>query len=141
MRDQTARTWVWVAIVVQFLGYVFDVLWHGVLRPGVDPTTVREMTHHLLSVHLPLYIGALAVLVTMSVALSRRRAGGGITFPVAWAGSVISTSAEAWHAWSHLQMDTRHAPIAGMLSALGFLLVVIGMAVSRRRQRGDGVRQ
>ena len=142
MRDQTARTWVWVAIVVQFLGYVFDGLWHGLLRPGVEPTTVSEMTHHLLTVHLPLYIGAVAVLVTTSVTLVRKmpRAEAGTALPIAWAGSALSTSAEAWHAYSHLQLDTHHAPLAGSLSALGFFVVVVGMAVAGRTRRVDGAR-
>jgi hypothetical protein len=137
MQDHTIRRWIWIAIIIQLVGYVVDVLWHGVLRPGVEPTTVGEMTHHLLTVHLPLYLGALSVLVVTGVALVRR-ALPGVAPVIAFCGAVVSAGAEAWHAYSHLQLDTQHAPIAGSLSALGFLVVIVAMTMSGRRRRRAG---
>jgi len=50
----------------------------------------------------------------------------------------ISAAAEAWHAFSHLQMDTHAAPIAGSLSFVGFLVVVVAMWLDgRRRHRAN----
>jgi hypothetical protein len=38
--------------------YAVDVAWHGLLYPGVEPTTVSEMARHLATVHLSLRLGA-----------------------------------------------------------------------------------
>ncbi len=137
MEDRSARTWIWTSLVLQFLGYVVDAVWHGLLSPGVEPTTVGEMARHLRTVHLPLYIGATSVLVSTSRALLRqtRRSVIGIAMPVAFAGAVLSAGAEAWHAYSHLRLDTHSAPIAGTLSVIGFFMVVIAMSLSRGRGR------
>jgi len=145
MQDQLARSWVWVAIVAQFVGYVFDVLWHGLLRPGAEPQTVSEMARHLATVHLPLYMGATGVLVATAAALFRRfrRWGTGVALPTAFGGAVLSTAAEAWHAYSHVRLDTHSGPIAGTLSFIGFLVVVAAMWLSsgrRRRRAGDPAR-
>jgi hypothetical protein len=61
----------------------------------------------------------------------------GITLRIAFAGAVLSAGAEAWHAYSHLRLDTHNAPLAGTLSVLGFIVIVIGMSVSswERRRR------
>jgi len=95
------------------------------------------MVRHLGTVHLPLYIGAASVLVSTSRALMRqaRRSAIGIAMPVAFAGAVLSTAAEAWHAYSHLRLDTHSAPIAGALSVIGFFVVVIAMSLSSGRWR------
>ena len=109
---QSVRSWIKVALIVQVLGYVFDAVWHGLIQPGVEPETFQEMTRHLLTVHAPLYVGALAVLITMGMALvraGRTRIG----MAIAFGGAVVSAAAEAWHAYSHLQMDTHLGPIAG----------------------------
>jgi hypothetical protein len=139
MNDHSMRRWIWASVIVQFLGYVVDAVWHGLLNPGVEPTTVGEMARHLGTVHLPLYIGAASVLVSTSGALlrQRRRSSTGIALPIAFAGAVLSAGAEAWHAYSHLRLDTHSAPVAGTLSVLGFVVVVIGMSVSswERRRR------
>jgi cytochrome bd-type quinol oxidase subunit 2 len=137
MQNRSARTWIWASLILQFFGYVFDIVWHGLLNPGVEPATVGEMVRHLSSVHLPLYIGAASVLVSTSSAFLRqiRRSGAGIAFPIAVAGAVLSATAEAWHAASHLRLDTHSAPVAGILSAIGFLVVVIAMAVSHGKQQ------
>src|SRR5437867_12007471 len=95
------------------------------------------MVRHLGTVHLPLYIGAASVLVSTSRALLRqaRRSAIGNAMTVAFAGAVLSAAAEAWHAYSHLRLDTHSAPIAGILSVIGFLVVVITMSLSRENQR------
>lgn len=81
------------------------------------------MVHHLATVHLPLYIGAAGVIVSTSKALLEQitRSRRGITLPVAFGGAVVSVGGEAWHASSHLHLDTHSAPAAGTLSAIGFL--------------------
>jgi predicted membrane protein len=133
MEDRSARTWVWASLLLQALGYGFDAIWHGLLNPGVEPTTRSEMVRHLGTVHLPLYIGAASVLVSTSRALLRqiRRSATGIALPITVAGAMLSTAAEAWHAYSHLRLDTHSAPIAGVLSVIGFFVIVIAMALSR----------
>ena len=57
MEDRSARTWVWASLLLQALGYGFDAVWHGLLHPGVEPTTRSAMVRHLGTVHLPLYMG------------------------------------------------------------------------------------
>jgi hypothetical protein len=141
MEDRSARTWIWASLGLQLLGYVFDAAWHGLLNPGTEPQTVGEMFWHLGTVHLPLYVGAASVLVSMSTALVRRagRAPIGVALPVAVAGAWLSAGAEAWHAYAHLRLDTHSAPIAGMLSFIGFLAAVLAMASARwaRRRRAS----
>jgi len=133
MEDRSARTWIWASLGLQLLGYVFDAAWHGLLNPGTEPQTVGEMVWHLGTVHLPLYVGAASVLVSTSTALVRRagRAPIGVALPVAVAGAWLSAGAEAWHAYAHLRLDTHSAPIAGMLSFIGFLAAVLAMASAR----------
>ncbi len=132
-RADWIRTWVWLSLLLQGLGYAFDALWHGVLRPGVEPQTYEAMLRHLLTVHLVLYLGAASVLVSTAMLLARRRRGAAVAF----AGAVLSAGAEAWHAWSHLQLDTHAGPVAGTLSFVGFLVVLVAMAVSGRRRRRE----
>jgi hypothetical protein len=98
--------YVWIALALQLCGYVFDALWHGVIQPGVEPTTVGDMVTHLVTVHLPLYVGAVAVLVTTVAASRRRRVA---SLGVVVAGAALSVAAEAWHAASHLRLDTHTA--------------------------------
>jgi hypothetical protein len=130
----STRSWTWAAIIVQGLGYLFDVLWHGVLSPGREPSTVAEMVRHLATVHLPLYVGALLVLATTAWAVARHVRTGmpGRAPYVALAGAAVSAGAEAWHATEHLQLDTHTAPIAGILSGVGYLVVVGAMLRSGR---------
>jgi len=137
MGDRSARRWGWASLILQALGYGFDAVWHGLLHPGVEPTTVGAMVRHLGTVHLPLYIGAVSVLVSTSRALLRqsRRAAPSLALPIAVAGAMLSTAAEAWHAYAHLHLDTHSAPIAGVLSVIGFLVVIIAMALSRGARR------
>jgi hypothetical protein len=124
-------------LILQALGYVFDAAWHGLLNPGFEPATAAEMMRHLITVHLPLYIGAASVLASTAVALvhQARHSQGGKALPAAFAGAVISAGAEAWHAASHLRLDTHAGPIAGMLSFLGFLVVLVALSLWSRRRR------
>jgi hypothetical protein len=130
--DRSLRTWVWASIILQAVGYVFDVLWHG-LNQGAEPATVREMARHLLTVHLPLYIGAVSVFVSIALALLRqiRQSRVRVALAIAFAGAVLSVGAEAWYAYSHLHLDTHHAPVAGILSGIGFLVVLVATSLSR----------
>ena len=77
--------------------------------------------------------GALSVLASTEVARLRagRAARGAVL--VAFAGGLLSAGAEAWHASSHLRLDTEHAAIPGTLSLVGFVVVVVAMSLSRRR--------
>jgi len=129
--------WVWASVIVQAFGYAFDAVWHGVLHPGAEPTTVNDMLRHLGTVHLPLYVGALNLLAATLAALvrERRRSPAGLALPIAFLGAVISVAAEGWHAYSHLRLDTHSGPIAGTLSFVGFAIVVVAMSVFARRRR------
>jgi hypothetical protein len=134
MLNQSLRKWIVASLALQFCGYVFDVVWHGLLRPGVEPATTGEMLRHLSTIHLPLYIGALSVLAsTVWAFLHERPRSTGLA--VAVAGAVVSAGSEAWHALSHLQMDTHTAPVAGILSAVGFVVVVLAITLWGRRDR------
>ena len=134
MTDRSIRTWIWISLAAQALGYVVDALWHGWLGAGVEPATVDAMVRHLGTVHLPLYVGAASVLASTEVALLRLgRSADGATL-VAFAGALLSAGSEAWHAASHLRLDTAHAAIPGTLSFVGFVVVVVAMSLSRRRR-------
>lgn len=137
--------WIWAALALQLIGYVFDIVWHALLRPGAEPATFGEMARHLASVHLPLYVGAAMVLISTTVELLRRRRRRplGNALPIAVTGAVVSCGAEAWHALSHLRLDTHAAPVAGVLSVIGFLVVVGAMVVDVRaaaRRNADTAR-
>ena len=55
-------------------------------------------------------------------------------------GSASARRGRGWDAYSHLQLDTHAAPVAGILSFAGFLVVVVAMWSSRpgRRQAKSG---
>jgi uncharacterized membrane protein len=131
------RKWIWTAVLAQVAGLAFDVVWHGVINPGFEAVTVGEMARHLSTVHLPIYIGAVSVLVTTVWALvaDARRSAVGIALPVACAGAVVSTAGEAWHAYSHLQLSTHGGPIAAFTSFLGLITVVGALWLERRQGR------
>jgi hypothetical protein len=132
MREaRTARAWIWAALALQFAGLAFDGLWHGLLRPGIEPTTFTEMLVHLGTVHLPLYLGVLGVLITTGWAWVERRSGS----PIAFAGALLSTAAEAWHAAIHLRLNTRGGPIAEGVAMIGFVVVVIAVWIGGRQER------
>jgi hypothetical protein len=133
---RTSRTAIWVALAVQLAGLLFDVVWHA-LHPTFEAVIVREMVNHLSTVHLPIYLGALGVLVTTAWALvdQRRRRRRGIALPVAFMGALVSVAGEAWHAYMHLQLSTHGGPIAAATSFFGFLVVVAALFLSRRLER------
>ena len=132
MRDaRTARAWIWAALALQLAGLAFDGLWHGLLNPGVEPTTFPEMLRHLATVHLPLYLGVLSVFVTTGWALVERRNGSTIAFT----GALLSTAAEAWHASIHLRLSTRGGPIAEGVAMIGFVVVFTAVWVGGRQDR------
>jgi hypothetical protein len=122
---RTARRWIWAALAVQLGGLVYDAAWHGLLHPGAEPQTRREMVVHLLTVHLPLYIGVVGVFVTtvwaFADAVRRSRAGAG--WWVALSGALLSMVGETWHAVTHLRLDTHSGAVAGSLSDVGLALV------------------
>ncbi len=141
MNDTTARRWIWMALALQALGYAYDIVWHAWLNPGVEPATVADMARHLGTVHLPLYLGAACVLLATANAIEHRtrREPAGRALVVALLGAGLSTFAEAWHAVSHLSLDTHHAPIFGIVSSAGFLVVVGAMVLSRAAPRRRAV--
>ena len=58
------RIWIWAALSVQLLGLAFDAVWYGLLNLDFEAVIVDQMVRHLSTVHLPLYIGVLSVLVS-----------------------------------------------------------------------------
>jgi len=139
------RLWIWAAIGLQLVGYFVDFAWHGLAAPDAEPATRRDMVRHLISVHAPLYVGAACVLIMILRAMAHR-ARRSVTperphalalgsLSVALAGAVLSVGAEVWHAWSHLHLDTEHAPVAGVLSLVGYLLATIATIVGGQRAR------
>jgi hypothetical protein len=128
------RAWIWLAVLVQIVGLGFDGLWHGLLHPGFAPTSVPEMVAHLSTVHLPIYVGVLAVLVTTMWALvdGLRRERAGIALPVAFAGGLLAATGEAWHAYTHLRLRTHGGPLAAGTAALGLLIVIVAVWRSGR---------
>jgi hypothetical protein len=132
------------AIALQVTGLAFDAVWHGLLRPDFEATTVEEMAFHLATVHLPLYLGVLAVLATTTWALVERtnRIGPGIALPVAFTGALVAAAGEVWHAYTHLQLSTHAGPIAGGLAVFGLVVVVVASWFAgrgERRRAADGV--
>lgn len=136
LRRRTPRTWIWAALGVQFAGTVFDFAWHG-LNPDFKASTVREMVTHLSTVHLPIYVGVLSVLLTTAWALveQTRRSNTGFALPVAFMGALISAAGEGWHAYTHLQLSAHSGPIAAATSFVGFIVVVTALWLDGRRGR------
>jgi hypothetical protein len=83
-------------LTVQLFGLAFDAVWHGLLNPDFEAATVGEMVDHLFTVHLPIYIGVLSVLVATAWALvdQIRRSKVGIALPAAFAGALVSAAGE-----------------------------------------------
>src|SRR3989454_12656749 len=94
---RTARGWIWAALALQALGLAFDGVWHGLISPGVEPTTFTEMIVHLGTVHLLLYLGVLSVVITTGWALVERRSGSA----VALGRAALAASAGGWPAPHH----------------------------------------
>jgi len=135
-RRRKSRLLIWTALGVQLAGLIVDIVWHA-LHSDFEARTVEQMVVHLGTIHIPIYVGVLCVLLTTAWALidQARRPPIGAAFPVAFVGAVIAATGEAWHALRHLQLDTHGAPIAGAVSFAGFLIVAAAMWVSGRRDR------
>jgi cytochrome bd-type quinol oxidase subunit 2 len=115
---------------------VFDLAWHG-LNSDFNVVTVDQMVAHLSTVHLPLYIGVVGVLLSTAWALADqvRRAHTGVALPLAFAGAVVATTGEAWHAYSHLRLTTHSGPVAWTVALIGFVTVIVALvAAGRHRQ-------
>jgi len=135
----TPRTWIWIAAGIQLSGLAFDAMWHGLVNPGFEAGTVSQMVRHLASVHLLLYIGVVSVLLSTGWALRDqiRRGERGLALPIAFAGAVLSTAGETWHAHEHLQLSITHsAAIAGSTASVGLAIVVAALWASRHAVRG-----
>jgi hypothetical protein len=128
-----ALKWIWAALAVQLGGLAYDAVWHGLLHPEFEAKTVDEMVNHLTTVHLPIYIGVLSVLVTTTWTLidQIRRSKTGVALLVAFAGALVSTAGEIWHAYTHLQLSTHSGPIAGITAVFGFIVVVTALWFAR----------
>jgi hypothetical protein len=135
-RRRKSRLLIWTALGVQLAGLIVDIAWHA-LHSDFAAVTTEQMLVHLGTIHIPIYVGVLCVLLTTAWALidQARRPPIGAAFPVAFVGALVSTLGEAWHAYRHLQLDTHGAPIAGAVSFAGFLVVAAAMWVSGRRDR------
>jgi len=135
-RRRKSRILIWTALSVQLAGLIIDIVWHA-LHSDFEATTTEQMLVHLGTVHIPIYIGVLCVLLTTGWALidQARRPPIGAAFPVAFVGALISTAGEAWHAYRRMQLDTHHAAIAGAVSFVGFLIVAAAMWAGGRRDR------
>jgi len=138
-RRRRHRTLIWTAVGVQVAGLIVDILWHA-LHSDFEAKTVEQMVVHLGTIHIPIYVGVLCVLLTTAWALidQARRPPIGAAFPVAFVGALVSIAGEAWHAFSHLQLSTNTAPIAGTVSFVGLVIVATAMWASGRR---DGRRR
>jgi len=88
MTRNDPRTWIWMFVIVEFVGLGVDALWHGVLHRDFEPGTLREMVSHLATVHLPLYAGVLGLLGSTTWALLARvkRGKAGIALSLAVMG-------------------------------------------------------
>lgn len=135
-RRKKARILIWTALGVQLAGLIIDIVWHAV-HSDFEAKTTEQMLVHLGTIHIPIYVGVLCVLLATGWALvdQARRPPIGAAFPVAFVGAVISTVGETWHAYMHLQLDTHGGPIAAGVSFFGFLLVVAAMWMGGRRDR------
>ena len=137
--SRTARRWIWTALAIQLGGLAYDALWHGLIHSGAEPQTRPEMATHLLTVHVPLYIGVAAVLVTTlwAFAEARREGRAGGMWWIAVFGALLSTAGEAWHAVMHLQLEAHAGALAGSLSPVGLILVA-GAVWRAGRERPAG---
>ena len=134
----TPRNWIWTAVSVQVVGLAFDAVWHGLLHPGFEASTVSAMITHLSTVHVPIYIGVVAVLLTTAWTLvdRMRQSRAGMALPIAFAGAVVSAAGEGWHAYSHLQLSTHSGPIAEFTSIFGLIIVATAVWLDGRRALG-----
>jgi hypothetical protein len=103
---------------LQVFGLAFDAAWHGLVHPGFEAASVRQMAAPLATVHLPLYAGVAGFLVAVAVTLVRSARRG-----------------TASPAWTHLRLAPEAlAPATPSLTGFVVALVALGLA-SRRRHR------
>ena len=135
-RRRKSRMLIWAALAVQFAGLIVDIVWHA-LHADFEARTIEQMAVHLGTIHIPIYVGVLCVLLATAWALidQARRPPIGAAFPVAFLGALISSAGELWHAYLHLHLDTHGGPVAAVISFAGFLIVVTAMWISGRRDR------
>jgi phosphotransferase system glucose/maltose/N-acetylglucosamine-specific IIC component len=95
------------------------------------------MVTHLSTVHPLVYIGVVSVLLSTAWALvdQMRRSKIGVALPVAFAGALVSTAGEGWHAYTHLQSSTHSAPIAAATALFGLVVVVTALWLAARHRR------
>src|SRR4029434_3375425 len=120
-RRKKSRMVIWTALGIQFGGQIIDVIWHA-LHPNFKAITTEEMLVHLGTIHIPIYVGVLCVLLATAWALidQARRPPIGAAFPVAFLGALISAAGELWHAYLHLHLDARGGPVAAAISFARF---------------------
>jgi hypothetical protein len=108
---RTLRGLIWASLGLQLGGLVYDIFWHA-LHSGFEATTRVEMLEHLATVHVPIYLGVLCVVLTTAMALFRQVSLGdhGAALPIAFVGALISAIGETWHAYKHLQLATSRWP-------------------------------
>src|SRR5262249_15887498 len=92
-RRRRHRTLIWTAVGVQVAGLIVDIIWHAV-HSDFEAKTVEQMVVHLGTIHIPIYVGVLCVLLTTAWALidQARRPPIGAAFPVAFLGGLVSTA-------------------------------------------------
>jgi uncharacterized BrkB/YihY/UPF0761 family membrane protein len=135
-RRRQSRMLIWAALAVQFAGLIVDIVWHT-LHSDFEARTVEQMAVHLGTIHIPIYVGVLCVLLATAWALidQARRPPIGAAFPVAFLGAMVSAAGELWHGYLHLHLDTHGGPVTAGISFAGFLIVVAAMWISGRRDR------
>ena len=136
---KTPRAWIWAALVLYWVGVAYDIAWHGFIEPGFEAHTFDEMLRHLRTVHLPIYLGVAALVVTTAWALVDhvRRGRRGAAAPVAFAGGLLAAVGEGWHAYSHLQLTTHMGPVAFLLGFVGMLIVLGALIAGGRAEHRE----
>jgi hypothetical protein len=109
-------------------------VWHGLLNPGFEPTSPREMARHLVTVHLPLYAGVVGLFASLVVVVIRRRATAERVLWVALAGAGLQLAGEGWHAWTHLALAPDPV-VPGIVGAAGFAIALVGLGLAWHRRR------
>src|SRR5258705_11860763 len=92
-RRRKSRMLIWAALAVQFAGLIADIVWHA-LHSDFEARTVGQMAVHLGTIHIPLYVGVLCVLLATPWALTdqARRPPVTAAFPVAFTAGPVSAA-------------------------------------------------
>lgn len=132
----SSRSLIWLAVAIQLLAFLWEALWHGLLNPAFEhKVTVAEMRRHLLTVHIPFYVGILALLLATGWALLERarRRETGPWIPIAFGAALGQFVGQVWDAWAHLRLS-HGGPIAWTLMMLGLVGVPIALWLDSRRR-------